>query len=124
MTPASQLSKGNFILYDNKMYLIRNIEKDNNYFYFILKGIYLPSTIINLIALPTVLLEQIHPDCKPYKIIKWKEKDKFIVGETQMIISIPEYVQEISYSLASNQDVYVELCKYEDTYNIFSISFS
>jgi len=126
LLPVTQLKIGDYIIYYDRLHIIKNITNTTNFINIILRGIYLPYTIIVLISGPLHQIETVNPVCNKYKVISWEGNDKFTIfnmskKEKYTQINIPEYSEKISNSILSDNPVYLDMCKLHDKYEIYSI---
>lgn len=124
---VNQLTVNTYVNYYNRLHIVKNVYKTGNFTNVILKGVYLPNSIINLIYGPLSQIEVVEPECAKYKITKWLGGDQFEITNEELNnlsikIKIPEYSQKISYDLSINKQIYIEMYKYNNIYDIFSIS--
>lgn len=124
---ASKLEAKNFIKYQGRLHIIKSITKYDNYTEIVLRGIYLPHTLVNLIEGPDSYLELATPDCDTYIVNRWFNGDRFELirknnSSEKIIMHISDKVDKITLTMqTSHNPVYVEMCKDNTVYGIYSI---
>lgn len=125
--PVSNLERGNFVRYQNRLHIVKNINKYTNYTEIVLRGIYLPYTLVNLVEGPDTNLDMVNPICHTYIINKWYKSDKFELIKKEnpnekIVMHIPTEADKLSLAVqTSSKPTYIEMCLENNMYGIYSI---
>lgn len=126
LTSVKNLKEGDFILYSERLHLIKSIKNMEKCYEIILRGIYLPHTIVNVVLSPKSEMFRIEPECSKYKIVNIVDKDTFELesekAKEKITMSIPDYSTKIKSKIDDRKSVHLEICKYNGEYGVYSVN--
>jgi len=123
LTQAQHLPSGCFIRHDNRLYVVRQVNVTGEFTLLVLRGVYFPVTLINMLTKSISLFEVVVPDCYDYAVTSWGGGNIFDVmrpAHPSMTINVPPEYFDIARRLSSGHLVTVSVCTYDGIIGVYA----